>query len=213
MASGWNIKKLRECVIADNQKNAALLVDIANSLGRARQIFDYHKCLARDAFSVFNAVNDPSGTEFARHVFGCIEDEDVLWRAGLVSEANLIACISITRNSFDSFGQLVNGLVVLTPCKGNFYIHHVKNALPAGELKDKLNDAISSNWFGYVNVFMNTVKHRQLISHNASISFVDDDRGGKVYGFECRGEFHPAYWVREMLEGTVGLQNSLVSCG
>lgn len=199
--------------MANRPMDAELMVEIANSLGRSRHIFDYHKCLARDAFAAFDVKNDPNGVEFAKHAFGCVEDEGVLWRAGLESEANLIACMSITRNSFDNFGQLVNGLVVPAPCKGNFYIHHVINALPIGELKDQLNSAVSSDWFEYVNAFMNTVKHRQLITHNASISFIDDNRGGKVRGFDHKGKHHPACWVREVLEGTVELQNSLVTCG
>ncbi|MCY1428270.1 hypothetical protein D9M71_441470 [compost metagenome] len=213
MTAPWSLKELRDRVTTTQPSNAKSIIEIINSLGRSREIFDYHKCLSRDAFAAFNTENDPSGAEFAKHAFGCGGDEDIFWRAGLASEANLIACISITRNSFDSFGQLLNYLVVTTPCKGHFYIQHVLNALPAGQLKDQLNVAISSDWFGYVHAFMNTVKHRQLITHNASISFIDDNRGGKVLGFEHKGKHYTGRWVREVLKGTVELQNSLTACG
>ncbi|PHN56714.1 hypothetical protein AO275_12195 [Pseudomonas viridiflava] len=99
------------------------------------------------------------------------------------------------------------------PLTGNFYIHNVKDALPAGELKDRLNDALTSERFGYTHAFMNMVKHHQLIVHNASILFIDENRGGKVEGFRHKEKDYPACWVREALEGTVELQNSLRACG
>ncbi|WP_338920252.1 hypothetical protein V0M98_24440 [Pseudomonas silesiensis] len=212
MTESWNLGALRTQVKIRQPETSKRLVQIINSLGRSRDIFDYHKCFARDAFTAFNAESDPHGIKFAERIFGC-NDDGIVYNAGLISEANLIACIAITRNSFDSFGQLLNGLVVPVPLTGNFYIQHVKDALPAGELKARLNDTLSSEWFGYAHAFMNMVKHHQLIVHNASISFIDDNRGGKVEGFKHKGKDYPACWVREALEGTVELQNSLRACG
>jgi len=213
MSGAWNLQALRAQVKIRQPDASKRLVQIINSLGRSRDIFEYHKCLARDAFTAFNAENDPDGIKFAQRIFGCEDDDGVVHKAGLISEANLIACVAITRNSYDSFGQLLNGLVVPVPLTGNFYIHNVKDALPAGELKDRLNDALTSEWFGYTHAFMNMVKHHQLIVHNASISFIDENRGGKVEGFRHKEKDYPACWVREALEGTVELQNSLRACG
>lgn len=111
------------------------------------------------------------------------------------------------------FGQLLNGLVVPVPLKGNFYIQDLEAALPTGELKDRLSDALTSEWFGYTHAFMNMVKHHQLVVHNASISFVDENRRGKFEGFTHKKKDYPAYWVQEAREGTVWLQNSLQACG
>lgn len=211
MSDAWNLGALRAQVKIRKPETSNRLVQIINSLGRSRDIFTYHKCLARDAFTAFSAENDPHGMKFAERIFGC--DDGVLHEAGLVSEANLIACIAITRNSYDSFGQLLNGLVVPVPLTGNFYIHNIKDALPAGELKDHLNDALTSEWFGYTHAFMNMVKHHRLVVHNPSISFIDDNRGGKVEGFRHKEKDYPSCWVQEALEGTVELQNSLRGCG
>ncbi|MES2230362.1 hypothetical protein EKA85_11835 [Pseudomonas veronii] len=213
MSDAWNLQALRAQVKIRQPDTSKRLVQIINSLGRSRDIFEYHKCLARDAFTAFNAENDPHGIKFAERLFGCEDDDGVIHKAGLISEANLIACVAITRNSYDSFGQLLNGLVVSVPLTGNFYIHNVKDALPAGDLKDRLNDTLTSEWFGYTHAFMNMVKHHQLIVHNASISFIDENRGGKVEGFRHKEKDYPACWVREALEGTVELQNSLRACG
>ncbi|WP_350598526.1 hypothetical protein [Pseudomonas sp. 65/3-MNA-CIBAN-0223] len=213
MSDAWNLEALRAQVKILQPDTSKRLVQIINSLGRSRDIFEYHKCLARDAFTAFNAENDPHGMSFAHRILGGGDDDGVVHEAGLISEANLIACIAITRNSYDSFGQLLNGLVVPVPLKRNFYIQDVEAALPAGELKNRLSDALTSEWFGYTHAFMNRVKHHQLIVHNASISFIDDNRGGKVEGFRHKEKDYPACWVREALEGTVELQNSLRACG
>lgn len=209
----WSLEALRAQVKIGQPDKSKRLIQIINSLGRSRDIFTYHKCLARDAFTAFNSENDPHGIKFAQRILECDDEDGVVHEAGLISEANLIACIAITRNAYDSFGQLLNDLVVPVPLTGNFYIHKVKDALPAGELKDRLNDALTSEWFGYTHAFMNMVKHHRLIFHNPSISFIDDNRGGKVEGFRHKEKDYPAYWVREALEGTVELQNSLRACG
>ncbi|MHB9798501.1 hypothetical protein ACYCAX_11885 [Pseudomonas sp. MT3] len=213
MTDAWNLGALRAQIRIRQPETSKRLVQIINSLGRSSEIFTYHKRLARDAFTAFNAENDPHGIKFSERIFGFDDDDGVIHEAGLISEANLIACIAITRNSYDSFGQLLNGLVVPVPLTGIFYIHNVKDALPTGELKDRLNEALASEWFGYTHAFMNMVKHHRLIVHNPSISFIDDNRGGKVEGFRHKEKDYPACWVREALEGTVELQNSLRACG
>ncbi|MNG96171.1 hypothetical protein D3C79_552280 [compost metagenome] len=161
---------------------------------------------------MFDVKNDPHGIEFVRQLFDLNKNQEALQQAKLESEANLIACISTTRNSYDSFGQLVN-ILATAPLKGNFYVHDVARALPTGQLKTELSAAVSSDWFTYANAFMNTVKHRQLITHNTSISFVNKNRGGKVCSFHHKGKPYQEYWAREVLEGTVELQNALVLCG
>jgi hypothetical protein len=213
MTAQWKLDLLRDGLKIKHSCNVKELTSLINSLGRARDIFDYHKCLARDAFEDFNATNDPDGIGFASSIFGAVDEGGVLWKAGIVSEANLIACISITRSSFDSFGQLVNLLILAKPRNGNPYVQDVAKALPHGELKEELAAAISSEWFGYIQAFSNTMKHRQLITHSPSLSFIDENRGGKVEGFDYKGQYHPARWVMDALEGTVQLQNSLVGCG
>ncbi|AIZ32259.1 hypothetical protein NJ69_04160 [Pseudomonas parafulva] len=85
--------------------------------------------------------------------------------------------------------------------------------LRVGELKDRLKDALTSEWFGYTHAFMNMIKHHQLVVHNASISFIDENRGDRVEGFRHQEKDYPTCWVREALEGTVELQNSLRACG
>ncbi|MBX8550684.1 hypothetical protein K5D68_13880 [Pseudomonas cichorii] len=213
MINAWNLQELRESIAINQPKEKTPLIEITNSLGRSREIFEYHKRLARDAFGAFDTTNDPTGIIFFEHLCGASEQEELLYDANLASEANLIACISVTRNVFDSFGQLLNGLVVGHPRKGNLYIHDIINLLPPSELKDELGKAISSTWYEYINAFMNTVKHRQLIKHNPSISFIDNRHGGKVDGFRYKDKPYSERWAMDVLQGTVDLQNSLGACG
>ncbi|MBD8622765.1 hypothetical protein [Pseudomonas sp. CFBP 13727] len=213
MGEAWNLQALRAQVRVRHPEASEGLIQIINSLGRSCEIFDYHKCLARDAFAAFNPENDPHGLKFAEQIFGCEDEQHIIEKAKLISEANLIACIAITRNSFDSFGQLLNGLLLPTPLTNHFYVHSVKDKLPDGDLKTRLDEVLSSDWFRYVHAFMNEVKHHRLIVQQAKISFVDENRGGKIKGFSHKGKDYPACWVREALEGTVELQNSLGACG
>lgn len=213
MCDAWNLGALRAGINSRESERSERLIQIINSLGRSRDIFTYHKCLARDAFAAFSTENDPHGMKFASHIFGCEDEQGVIQKAGLISQANLIACMAMTRNSFDSFGQLLNALLLPIPLAGNFYIHTVNDKLPVGELKNELSNTLSSKWFGYTHAFMNEVKHHRLIVHEPSISFVDENRGGKVAGFRHKDKDYPSYWEREALEGAVELQNALGACG
>lgn len=209
----WDLAALRVEVKIRRPESAKRLTQIINSLGRSREIFEYHKRLTRDAFVSFSLQNDPEGMKFAEQLFGAEDPDGAIHEANLVSEANLIACMAATRNSFDSFGQLLNDLMLPKPLPSNPYIHQVKNAMPDGDLKARLHETLLSGWFAYTQAFMNIVKHQQLIVHNAGISFIDLSRGGKVEAFTYKGKGYPAYWVREVLEGVVELQNSLLACG
>jgi len=213
MSDTWSLKFLRERIQSLGLSDADDVIARINSIGRAVLIYEYHKRLARDAFEIFSTENDPSGRCLTTHFFGMADDGIVLWEAGIVSEANLIAAINITKGMFDSFGQLVNRLVLCEPIVGNVYLHLVLKKLPPSPLRSELSAATSSEWFNYITAFINSVKHSQLVTHGASVSFVDDNRGGKLKEFTHNGKHYPSYWAREILEGVVEIQKSLIVCG
>ncbi len=70
MSDALNLEALRAQVKIRQPDTSKRLVQIINSLGRSRDIFEYHKCLARDAFTAFNAENDPRGIKFAERQLG-----------------------------------------------------------------------------------------------------------------------------------------------
>ncbi|WP_137822558.1 hypothetical protein [Pseudomonas sp. D(2018)] len=219
MTSHWDLGALKNKVVATQAGDTKELVDLIYAMGRYQQIFEYHKCLARDAFAAFSTDSGPDQLKFLTHAFGCVspEEQGTLEHARLVSEANLLACIGITRSAFDSFGELLNRLVLPVPLNGKVYVHTVRDKLPSGELKDSLDSALSASWFTYVSDFSNVSKHRALIGHTPSASYIDDNQGGKVASFtyENRGKprTHPSYWTKEILEGTIEVWRSLVLCG
>lgn len=59
MTEAWNLQTLRAQVKVHRPDISKRLFQIINSLGRSRDIFTYHKCLARDAFTAIDAENDP----------------------------------------------------------------------------------------------------------------------------------------------------------
>ena len=65
----------------------------------------------------------------------------------------------------------------------------------------------------YTSTFTNTIKHRQLVQHLVSISFVDNIVGIKVGAFEYGGVSYQAYWANEFLQGVIDLKNDIVGLG
>lgn len=137
----------------------------------------------------------------------------------LASEANLIAAINITRNTFDILAQLVNSLAVPQPLAiERCDIIKVREALLASNLKAEITRVTQLAWYRYLTGFSNTIKHRQLILHTPSSKH--EEETGKYLGgaaeiapFDYRNEKFKSYWVQEVLEGTVEMHNEIVSLG
>lgn len=214
MNQTWSLVELQRRIGNSNIDKDGSIVDLIKSIGRSIDIFDYHIQLARDAFNLLNPEEDRDGSVFTRHLLMATRDTgQTIRKAALQSEANLIACVNITKSMFDSFGQLVNQIALSEPIPRNPYLKDVIVKLPASTLRGSLEIAISSDWYLYVSAFINTVKHRQLITHSASISFVDGNRGGRLKEFSYNKKDYPSYWATEVLEGIVELQRLLIHCG
>lgn len=211
MGRSWNIGCLREHVKANHPEDAAELVSLINSLGQSQRIFEYHKCLARDAFQGFE---DPL-VFFEHQLQAGVRQED--WdKACVQSEANLIACISTVVNAFESFGKL---LIKLNLVKTSESLYGVRNGLDKGELRSSLDSAIRSEWYRYLKAFTNMIKHHQLITHRPTISFEEGRFGGKVVSFTYDNPYskapenYEARWVEDVLKGVIEVSRSLVTCG
>jgi len=224
----WDVPALVEWVQRERAGDLKT-VELLGSLSRSSRIFRYHMVLARDAFKDFK---DDDHLKMTVGMFGADEDEGVAFEnAKLVSEANLIASINVVRNSYDIFAQVVNSLVLDNPFKvHDCNIHGVCRTLAPSELKTTLERVVSSGWYYYLSDFTNTIKHRQLLKHDPSISFVENISGGKIERFTYErpiqpsaksktsnrfGEHrsHPSYWVRDVLQGAVEVHNEIRACG
>jgi hypothetical protein len=216
MRGKWNLAALREHILTvEPAKN--WLLSTVDSVSHSLYIYHYHKSLARDAFSAYSAEHDPDGIKlFSATMMG---NDDELEEAKLASEANLIAAINITRNTFDILAQLVNALVLPQPLAiDRCDFARVRDELQASKLKDEITRVSQLHWYRYLAGFSNTIKHRQLISHTPSQKHEEETGkylggGAEVAPFDYRDDKFTSYWVREVLEGTVEMHNEIVTLG
>lgn len=219
MRRKWDLAALRTHIrlLSMNKAAQSSAVSTVNSISRTLELFDYHKCLARDAFIDYHVDNDPTGLKM--FAAAMMAGEDLAFeKAKLVSEANLIAVINITRNTYDMFAQLINALILdfkysIKKCD----IWKVSKSLPQGNLKTDLERVVNLPWFVYLNGFSNTIKHRHLIEQQPTneIDLDGKHRGGgaEVSSFSYDEKLFAGYWVKEVLQGTVEIHNELVGLG
>jgi hypothetical protein len=228
MSQVWDLPALMNWVErerAGDSHAAALL----RSLGRSSRIFYYHAILARDSFLEFK---DDTQLKMTAAIFGAdADDGEAFQHAAVKNEANLIASINVVRNSYETFAQtvnalLLNGAIELHKCN----IHKVISNLPHCELREKLERAVESGWYLYLSDFTNTIKHKQLIHYGLTVSFKDNISGGRIDRFTYEkpdkngndsmnqkklGEHrsYPSYWVSQVLEGVSEVHNGIAECG
>jgi len=207
----WDIRSLRAYAKTKHPEDSAELVLLINAIGHSQILFEYHKRLARDAFQGFK---DPSF--FVEHQMRVGEQQGDWDEACVQSEANLIACVSTALNSLETFGKLLEKLELTT---GSGNLHKVLRGLPNEELRQSLDETITSDGYKYLRAFTNTIKHHQLIDQRSTISFVEGRHGGKVVDFTYYNHFtgalesYEAHWVEDVLRMAVSVGGSLVSCG
>jgi hypothetical protein len=184
------------------------------SLARYVAIFKFHLYSARDAMKGVIYEDDPYGMKNLRLVFGDDERQDQLNRARIASEAHTLAAVRSARAMWDVFAFLVNDVALGSRLEEReCNIFSVRDALPKSKLKSSLGDLTSSEWFRYVNAFVNTAKHRNLVPQSFRVSFEDDKVGIRIEAFEYNGKPFPSYWIRELLHGVLDVKNRLVDCG
>jgi hypothetical protein len=170
---------------------------------------------ARDAMNtVMPSDGSMSQDEMMLTLLGASARQDDYEWAKIVNEAHLVGCLHTIRGALDIFAQLVNSTVLssqltLEKCD----IARVTPLLPDCALRDRLEVLLSSHWCKYVSAFINTTKHRQLVAHTTTVSFVDDRSGIKLGTFKYGGQAFPAYWDKEVLQGGIEVSNGIVDCG
>lgn len=217
MRRSWDLSILRE-YIRSFSSNQQWLLSTVDSVSQSLLIYQYHKKLARNAFAAYQVEQDPDGLKMFVGAM-MMGTDDQLEDAKLASEANLIAAINITRNTFDIFAQLLNALALPSPlCVEHCTISKVRDSLPEGTLKAEVTRVTRLPWFRYMSGFSNTIKHRQLVSHEPSSKHHPSTNeylggGAEVAAFEHQKRKFKSYWVQEVLEGTVEMHNEIVTLG
>jgi hypothetical protein len=220
MRRRWDLPALKEH-IRTSEPDKKWLLSTVESVYQSLCIYQYHKNAARKAFAAYNADHDPDGIKMfaAAMMAGSDEELEEFAAAKIASEANLIAAINITRNTFDIFAQIVNAMALPNPIPiEDCTISKVRDTLPEGPLRKEITRATKLHWFRYLAGFSNTIKHRQLISHKTSQKYEEGTGeylggGAEVAAFKHHRKEFKSYWVQEVLQGTVEMHNEIVSLG
>jgi hypothetical protein len=213
MKNSWNLDELRAHIRARNGDPTALL-EVVSSIDRSTQIFSYHLITARDALKGIIEEREDVSIKNLEFVFGISNRQDDYAYAKIVNEANVIGCIHAARSILDIFSHLINDLLLCSSLQPHICdIVKDHDALPDCDLKDHLGRLLTSYWFNYVSGFINTTKHRRLVPHKFSVSFLSGAAGIQLGAFEYKGTEFPVYTSTEVLQGVLDVKNAIVGCG
>jgi hypothetical protein len=210
----WNLEPLREHVRQLGHDFNDPLSQTIRSVDRSIVLFHYHVYTARDALKGHINKDEPQGSDNFMLLLGASARQEEFARTKVVSEAHIIACLHTTRSLYDIFSHVVNRLLLSSQLPvGQCDIYKVRDALPSGPLRSALDDLIGLQWFKYIQAFINTAKHRQLIVHSVTISMEENRVGIRLGAFEYKGDRFPQYWDTEVLTGAFEVKNKIVLCG
>jgi hypothetical protein len=85
--------------------------------------------------------------------------------------------------------------------------------LSESELKTNLSVATRSESFQYVNSFVNTIKHRDLVDLNAQLDFAENRAGIRFCGFKYDKKCYPQLWAEDTLQHSLNVKNDIIHLG
>ncbi len=209
----WAIGELRRYVTSQSAHSEDL-VQAINSTDRYFQIFRYHFHHAKVALAEIVPPAGQAVDERIKLAMGLSDQQLRLENARVVSEANLLGCLHATRAIYDIFSNLVNSLVLKEPISERACnIWRITNLLPDSQLKEKLSELLSSDWFIYLSAFVNISKHRQLTDHEYLANLDATASGFCVASFSYGDKHFERRTADDVLRGTLEIKNAIVECG
>ena len=210
--NSWNLKSLVEWVELQKIDNEPDLERIS-SIDRAVDIFGYH-------FYQAKTDNDLIRPESIKESFELIlpleEKKEELWRRKLAIQANTQACLHSARAIHDLLAQLINGLVLpdkvaipINDCN----IIKVESKLEPSELKVHLTGLLNSIEFKYVNAFVNTIKHRNLVAFGALMPNGINANGMYFRAFKFKQQSFDRLLVEDVLKLALQVKNAVATAG
>lgn len=158
----------------------------------------YHACESKSLLEQFTG----SWTDMMRYSFSTASEGGQEFSvAAAKSEAHLIACAAAIHSLADIMANVVfigAGLPPDIP-EDRRSLHSVANALKQAQaapfIVKALEDLGQSESFKYIQAYVNTTKHRSLISNQVSIHFGPPGKQGfKVMEFKYKDRCFPSTW-------------------
>lgn len=206
----WNLERLRKYVKDKYSDPLPYLAQI-NSIDRTVGIFIYHMASAKtiidtidpkDQWNALELILTPKNKRFD------------LREAKLGIQAETQATVHNARSIHDMFSQVANSLLVRPQMDvSNCNILKLAQKLPASKLKQSIEEMLKSEAYSYVNSFINTIKHRNLVEFGARYDLQEGKAGVQFRGFEYGGNKFEPHWALQVLEKTLEVKNRIVMAG
>lgn len=194
--------------------NGLLTADITNfieSISRTIEIYEYHKF---EALSLIQAIESNSGSQ----AFKLIMDQNQeLYYKQLAVQAHIQSAIHNARSLYDLTAQLFNAILIeekyrlrINKCS----IQDVAVMLCNPELKAMIEQVISTESYKYVNGFVNTIKHRNLVKLN-SAAYFDPFKNMSISfdAFSFNKVQYPSRSAKDALQVSLDVKNNIISIG
>jgi hypothetical protein len=205
----WHVKTLINQ--SRSREDSLMCKDKIDSVCRAIDIYDYHH---EEASKSNEFVQCPTAFEQmdSIHTFGNKRIE--IDRHILIAQAHAQASVHSARAIHDLIAQLINIFILNSSInEPGCSIQAVEKNLDQCSLKSHLGQFLTSTEFQYVNSFVNTIKHRNLISFNEAIDFSKDKHGLFFKEFVFNKNTYTKKSLVELLSITHTVKNKAIEFG
>lgn len=206
----WNIKELKHHLdLLDEQP--VRCIEYLDSVSRVIDIFEFHKI---EAFSVISRLDSDDPEIVMRIVFSLDSERNNLENEVIIAQAHLHAALQNVRSMYDILAQLLNALLVYEPIPAHSCdICRVCKSLPNGNVKTELEKILASFAYQYVNSFVNTIKHRNLVQFNRQLDLLEGRASIRIKPFSYSGNFYEQKWAMDVLKYGLDVKNQLIEIG
>jgi hypothetical protein len=213
MKETWQLNELREYI---DRKYGVISREreTLDSLARYDGLFVYHIQTARDGMKGIIENSTEFTLTNVEYALGVSSRQKEFYKAMLVSEANMLACIHAVRALYEVFAQLVNFLLLnelLTVKECN--LHKVTEKLHDSELKSLLEELLKYDEYVYVAAFVNTAKHRYLVGQVLNVEANSGNAELFVREFEYGCTKFDRRSFANTLIGAIAVKNRVIRCG
>lgn len=206
----WDLEELKT-LVGEKQgaKAVTILEPLLNSVGRKFELAKYHSIESRRLIDQYFGDDEFENYNKAiRFIFDRVnKDEEALqfFQDAFIAEANIVAYSHAIHSVFDIIGQILIitlNIGSLFTAKEPIYLSTVKDrmskkAIAAGVVTE-INNASECESFNYLNAFVNTNKHRCLVTMPYIVSMNATDKvpyGIRIDAFTYRDHAYSQKWA------------------
>jgi len=213
----WKLQELRELIEkhhgSDQLRKAAPHI---NSVDWKIRAASYHSYAASGAFSDLLSEQTQPPAVF-KMMFSNGEEASNFREARFVYETNVIACAQSMHSASDIISHvIVDSLALNDVDEENLCLRAAQKLVPESKLKETITRVLGLVSFRYLQDFVNTSKHVQLVDSQYTLDLTGNEdipHGVKFKAFECKGRTHPTKWGDDLLKEMRQLSIEYVQIG